>query len=121
METIFHRDSGNTKHTLVHNRFTIGALGQLLCKQTKTTCRNKKTNLIKFCSFVSSILEYFSQIWNPRYEVYIPRLKNVQKKFIIFLCNRIKDCTILQTILISVRSIISYHLQCVTVSVTLCI
>lgn len=45
---------------------------------------------ILYCSYVRSILEYCSQVWNPHYDVYINRLESIQRKFVRFLqykCN----------------------------------
>lgn len=50
-----------------------------------------KTLKILYCTFVRSHLEYASQVWNPNYQVYITRLENVQRKFLKFLCYRLKD------------------------------
>lgn len=50
--------------------------------------KEAKTFKILFCTFVRSILEYGSQIWNPRYDKYIIRLESIQKRFIRYLCYR---------------------------------
>ncbi|KAL0828964.1 hypothetical protein ABMA28_003855 [Loxostege sticticalis] len=44
-----------------------------------------KVAKVLYCSYVRSILEYCSQIWNPQYDVYINRLECVQRKFMRFL------------------------------------
>lgn len=49
-----------------------------------------KTFKILYCSYVRSILEYASQIWNPRYDKYIIRIEQIQKKFIKYICYRLK-------------------------------
>lgn len=46
---------------------------------------NLKTLKILYCSYVRSILEYSSQLWNPQYDVYINRLELIQRKFMRFL------------------------------------
>lgn len=51
--------------------------------------KKAKTLKILYCTFVRSILEYASQVWNPRYNKYIMRLERVQMKFIKFLCFRL--------------------------------
>lgn len=38
-----------------------------------------KTIKILYCSYVRSILEYCSQVWNPQYDVHVKRLESVQK------------------------------------------
>lgn len=54
-----------------------------------STCfREIKTLKILYCTFVRSILEYGSQIWNPRYDKYITRIESIQKRFIKYLCYR---------------------------------
>ncbi|KAL0870443.1 hypothetical protein ABMA27_005440 [Loxostege sticticalis] len=40
---------------------------------------------ILFCSYVRSILEYASQIWNPQYKVYSDRIESIQKRFLKYL------------------------------------
>ena len=40
---------------------------------------------ILYCSFVRSHLEYCSQVWNPKYNIYIDRLEGIQKKFLRYL------------------------------------
>lgn len=49
-----------------------------------------KTFKILYCTFVRGILEYASQVWSPRYEIYASRLENIQRKFIKYLCYRLK-------------------------------
>jgi hypothetical protein len=46
---------------------------------------NLKIAKILYCSYVRSNLEYCSQVWNPRYGVYINRLESVQRKFLRYL------------------------------------
>lgn len=52
--------------------------------------KNVKTFKILYCSFVRSILEYASQVWNPCYNKYISRIENIQKKFVKYICFRLK-------------------------------
>lgn len=40
---------------------------------------------VLYCAYVRSILEYCSQVWNPRYKIYINRLETIQTKFMRFL------------------------------------
>lgn len=52
------------------------------------TCKffkNTKTYLILYNSHVRPHLEYCSQVWNPRYIVYVNRLERVQERFLKFL------------------------------------
>lgn len=49
-----------------------------------------KTFKILYCTFVRSVLEYASQVWNPHYETYIVRIERIQMKFIKYLCYRLK-------------------------------
>lgn len=49
-----------------------------------------KTFKVLYCSFVRSILEYASQVWNPRYNTYIDRIERIQVKFMKYLCFRLK-------------------------------
>ncbi|KAL0822801.1 hypothetical protein ABMA28_004807 [Loxostege sticticalis] len=44
-----------------------------------------KVAKVLYCSYVRSILEYCSQIWNPQYNIYIDRLECVQRKFMRYL------------------------------------
>lgn len=62
------------------------ALGFVM--RISSSFKEAKTLKILYCSFVRSILEYGSQIWNPRYDKYINRLENIQRKFIKYLCYR---------------------------------
>lgn len=48
--------------------------------------RKAKTIKILYCTFVRSHLEYASQVWNPRYNIYIERIERIQRKFIKYLC-----------------------------------
>lgn len=52
---------------------------------------NIKTLKILYCTYVRSNLEYASQVWNPCYVTYINRIETLQKKFIRFLCYRLKE------------------------------
>lgn len=47
-----------------------------------------------YCSYVRSILEYCSQIWNPQYDVYINRLESIQRRFMKYIQFKCKkyDC-----------------------------
>ncbi|CAG9134857.1 unnamed protein product [Plutella xylostella] len=47
--------------------------------------RSMKTIKILYCAYVRSHLEYASEIWNPRYNMYIDRLERVQRRFTRFL------------------------------------
>jgi hypothetical protein len=49
-----------------------------------------KTLKILYCTFVRSILDYGSEIWNPLYNKYIDRIEHIQMKFIKYLCYRAK-------------------------------
>lgn len=49
-----------------------------------------KTFKILYCTFVRSVLEYVSQVWNPRYDKYVMRIEQIQKKFVRYLCYRLK-------------------------------
>lgn len=54
----------------------------------KRTCSQfSSIKLIKilYCSLVRSILEYSSQVWNPRYQTYIDRIEMIQRKFLKYL------------------------------------
>lgn len=65
------------------------ALGFVL--RTSRAFTNIKTIKILYCTYVRSSLEYASQIWNPKYNTYITRLENIQKKFIRYVCFRLGD------------------------------
>lgn len=52
--------------------------------------KNVKTFKILYCTFVRSNLEYASEVWNPRYDVYIDRLESIQRRFLKYLCFRVK-------------------------------
>ncbi|KAG7297988.1 hypothetical protein JYU34_018748 [Plutella xylostella] len=47
-----------------------------------------KTIKIIYCAYVRSILEYASQVWNPRYHEYIDRVEKIQKRFLRYLSYR---------------------------------
>lgn len=49
-----------------------------------------KTFKILYCTFVRSYLEYASQVWSPRYQIYVSRIENIQKRFLKYLCFRTK-------------------------------
>lgn len=51
---------------------------------------NAKTFKILYCTYVRSILEYASQIWNPSYDKYISRIERIQIKFLKYICFRLK-------------------------------
>lgn len=51
---------------------------------------NIKTLKLLYCTFVRSHLEYASQIWNPRYQTYIDRIESIQRRFLRYLCFRVK-------------------------------
>lgn len=53
--------------------------------RTSSQFSSLKVVKVLYCSFVRSILEYGSQIWNPQYNVYISRIEAVQRKFLRFL------------------------------------
>lgn len=53
--------------------------------------KNAKTLKILYCTYVRSSLEYASQIWNPRYNIYANRIESIQKKFMRFLNFRVKS------------------------------
>lgn len=46
---------------------------------------NIKVIKVLYCSYVRSILEYCSQIWDPQFDVYINRLESIQRKFMHYL------------------------------------
>lgn len=50
-----------------------------------------KTLKILYCTYVRSILEYASQVWNPMYATYSDRLEGIQRKFMRHLCYRNKE------------------------------
>lgn len=54
-------------------------------KRSCSQFSNVKAVKILYCSYVRSILEYCSQIWNPQYDIYVNRLECVQRKFMRFL------------------------------------
>lgn len=51
--------------------------------------KQAKTFKVLYCTLVRSILEYATQIWNPRYSTYITRIEAIQKKFLKYLCFRL--------------------------------
>lgn len=59
------------------------ALGFIM--RSSTNFQNIKAIKILYCAYVRSHLEYASQVWNPRYEIYKSRIERVQKKFLRFL------------------------------------
>ena len=46
---------------------------------------NLKSIKILYCSFVRSVLEYASQVWNPCYNIYIKRIESIQRRFLKYL------------------------------------
>lgn len=64
------------------------ALGFIL--RISSEFRRVKTIKILYCSFVRSLLEYASQVWNPNYNIYIDRLEGIQRKFMRFIQFRSK-------------------------------
>lgn len=59
------------------------ALGFVMRSSKPFKCM--KTVKLLYCAYVRSHLEYASQIWNPRYNVYINRIERIQKKFTRYL------------------------------------
>lgn len=49
-----------------------------------------KTIKVLYCTYVRSKLEYASQIWSPSYNIYINRIERIQKKFVKYLCFKMK-------------------------------
>lgn len=47
--------------------------------------KHVKSFKILYCTYVRSILEYASEIWNPRYNIYISRIERIQRKFVRYL------------------------------------
>lgn len=47
---------------------------------------NMKTHKLLYNTYVRSILEYGSIIWNPYYHIYTNTIENVQRKFTRILC-----------------------------------
>ncbi|KAL0820084.1 hypothetical protein ABMA28_006029 [Loxostege sticticalis] len=46
---------------------------------------NLKVAKLLYCTYVRSILEYGSQVWNPQYNIYINKIECIQRKFMRFL------------------------------------
>ncbi|KAL0860199.1 hypothetical protein ABMA27_010506 [Loxostege sticticalis] len=44
-----------------------------------------KTIKLLYCAFVRSILEYGSQVWNPKYSCYVDRIERIQARFLRYL------------------------------------
>lgn len=59
------------------------ALGFVL--RASSCFSNIKTIKILYCTYVRSILEYCSQVWNPQYDCYEARIERIQKRFINYL------------------------------------
>ncbi|CAH2095709.1 unnamed protein product [Euphydryas editha] len=50
--------------------------------RTCSPFKDPLTIKIVYFAYVRSILEYAAPVWSPRYDIYIKRIENVQKKFI---------------------------------------
>lgn len=66
----------------------LRSLGFIMRNSSQFT--QAKTLKVLYCTYVRSKLEYASQIWNPCYKVYIDRIERVQKKFVKYLCFKLK-------------------------------
>ncbi|CAG9136232.1 unnamed protein product [Plutella xylostella] len=67
---------------------TSKALGFIM--RLSTNFKQAKTFKILYCTYVRSNLEYASQVWNPRYTVYIDRIERIQKRFMRYLSYRVR-------------------------------
>lgn len=56
-----------------------------ICRSLKPF-RNIQTHKTLFYTYVRSILEYGSNIWNPYYHIYTNTIENIQRKFTRILC-----------------------------------
>lgn len=66
----------------------LKALGFIM--RSSRDFKRAKTFKILYCTFVRSILEYASQVWNPRYNKYIKIIESIQIKFIKYLCYKLR-------------------------------
>lgn len=64
------------------------ALGFLM--RSSSGFKKAKTLKILYCTFVRSLLEYGSQVWNPMYSTYVNRVERIQEKFMKFLCFKLR-------------------------------
>lgn len=75
-----------------HVRSTITRASKLLgfiCRSLKPF-EKLNTHIILYNTYVRSILEYGSAIWNPYYHMYTNIIENVQRKFTRILCYKFK-------------------------------
>lgn len=76
----------------IHVRSTITRASKLLgfiCRSLKPFDK-LNTHIILYNTYVRSILEYGSSIWNPYYHTYTNIIENVQRKFTRILCYKFK-------------------------------